>query len=157
ANLPRTSPRAPCPPRADAFTVDAMAVRTGRRSVAAAIVAVLAVSASLALASEARADTSTASPLPLTAAGCVQSFDSLAATGTSSAFPAGFGLAEAGSNADPTYAAGDGTSNAGNTYSFGATGATERALGGVASGSLRSRFGVLARNDTGATVTSLTV
>ncbi len=103
----------------------------------------------------AAADVSAATPLGLDGAGCVQSFDSLASSGTSSAFPPGFGLSE--TSGDTLYSANDGGSNAGNTYSYGATGSTERALGSVASGTNQSTYGAIIRNDTGVTMTSLTL
>lgn len=51
-----------------------------------------------------------------------QSFDTLAASGTTndvSTLPIGWTFLETGSNANTTYAAGTGSSNAGNTYSLG--------------------------------------
>lgn len=76
--------------------------------------------------------------LTLTATSYSQNFDSLANTGTSSALPTGFGIVElgTGSAANGEYVAGTGSSNAGNAYSFGAAGSTERALGSVTSGSV---------------------
>ncbi len=68
-----------------------------------------------------------------------QDFDSLISTGTSqpwtndSTLP-GWSLFNKTPAALTTYSAGSGTSNAGSFYSFGATGSTERALGGVGSG-----------------------
>src|SRR5687768_12165362 len=51
--------------------------------------------------------------------GAVQNFDTLATASTSSTLPAGWFISESGTNANATYAAGDGSSNSGNTYSFG--------------------------------------
>ena len=67
-----------------------------------------------------------------------QNFDGLAAVDTSQALPAGFQIVEngGGSAADGSYAAGTGSSNAGNAYSFGAAGSSDRALGSLASGSV---------------------
>ena len=72
----------------------------------------------------------------LTTTTYTQNFDTLANTGTSQALPAGFQLVENGTGgaADGFYAAGTGSSNAGNAYSFGAAGSTERALGSLGSG-----------------------
>lgn len=89
--------------------------------------------------------------------GYTQDFNTLAATGTSSALPVGWFFAEAGTNANTTYTAGTGSSNAGDTYSFGAAGSSERALGGLRSGSLTPTFGACFTNGTGAVLTALTV
>jgi hypothetical protein len=77
------------------------------------------------------AGTSPLSPFVLTSASYVQNFDTLGSTGTSNVLPAGFQIAELGTGgaADGAYAAGTGSSNGGNAYSFGAGGSTERALG----------------------------
>ncbi len=72
----------------------------------------------------------------------VQDFDSLASDGTSSVLPDGWFMTESGSSANTTYAAGTGSSATGNTYSFGLSGSSERALGGLLSGSLSPLFGV---------------
>ncbi len=59
-----------------------------------------------------------------------------------------------------TIVANDGGSNAGNLYSYGATSATERALGSIGSGNAAAgsfHWGVRVANGTGATITSLTV
>ncbi len=87
----------------------------------------------------------------------VQNFDSLASTGTSDQLPSGWFLAESGANANTTYAADHGNSNSGNTYSYGSTGASERALGALQSGSLVPMFGARLTNATGATLSSLLV
>jgi len=88
-----------------------------------------------------------------------QNFDTLASTGTSNVLPAGWQLSEAGTSTtnDGSYAAGTGSGTGGNTYSFGATGSTERALGGLLSGTLNPTFGAAFTNSTGATITSLDV
>lgn len=87
----------------------------------------------------------------------VQDFGSLAASGTGTTLPAGWYSAETGSNANAIYTAGTGASNSGDTYSFGASGSAERALGGIQSGSLIPQFGAQLRNDTGATLTQVAV
>lgn len=86
-----------------------------------------------------------------------QDFDTLANTGTSSVVPAGWEFAESGTNANLTYTAGTGSSNAGDTYSFGATGNMERAFGGLRSGTLVPLVGAQFTNNTGSTITSLEV
>ena len=97
---------------------------------------------------------------PLTALNLTytQNFDTLATSGTSSVVPLGFGFAETGTAADTTYAAGTGSSNTGNTYSFGVSGAdTDRAFGGLQSGSLVPTIGGCFVNNTGAEIYSLQV
>ncbi|QHL91686.1 PEPxxWA-CTERM sorting domain-containing protein [Sphingomonas changnyeongensis] len=90
----------------------------------------------------------------LTGAGSyAQDFDTLASTGDSNTLPAGWALAETLTNANNRYTASTGSANAGDTYSFGATGSTERALGGLRSGSLAPLFGVVVSNETGRTIT----
>ena len=86
-----------------------------------------------------------------------QDFDTLASTGTSSILPGGFEIAEAGANANNTYAAGTGSSNTGNTYSFGASGSLERALGGLRSGNLIPTFGIQFTNMLGRTITAFNI
>lgn len=89
-----------------------------------------------------------------------QVFDALASTGATngvSTLPKGWSFVETGTNADTTYATGTGSGTAGNTYSFGATGSTERALGGLQSGSLIPFIGARFVNNTGSTVTSLII
>lgn len=82
-----------------------------------------------------------------------QDFNSLSNTGTTgSALPLGWSFAEAGTNANDTYGVNNGSSNAGNTYSYGATGDSDRALGGLLSGSLTPTFGASFTNATGATI-----
>ena len=71
-----------------------------------------------------------------------QNFDSLAASGTSSTLPDGWFLLESGASANSTYTAGTGSGTTGDTYSFGASGNPERALGGQRTGSLVPEFGV---------------
>jgi DNA/RNA endonuclease G (NUC1) len=103
------------------------------------------------------ADTDT--PISITGFGTAvaQDFDSLAATSTSTATPPGWGFVESGTNANGTYTAGTGSANAGDTYSFGAAGVTERALGALRSGTLIPIFGARFTNNTGGTITSLAV
>jgi VCBS repeat-containing protein len=86
-----------------------------------------------------------------------QDFNTLANTGTSSALPVGWVFLETGTNANTTYTAGTGSGNAGDTYSFGAAGSTERALGTLLSGSLTPTVGAFFFNNTGATITSLDI
>ncbi len=98
------------------------------------------------------------SPFTLTTTAYAQNFDTLATTGTSSSLPAGFQVVELGTGAaaDGLYAAGTGSSNAGNSYSFGAVGSTERALGSLASAGVSTIYlgGIFANGLAGA-ITSL--
>lgn len=86
-----------------------------------------------------------------------QNFNTLAATGTSSTLPTGWLSVETGANANATYTAGTGSSNTGDTYSFGASGSTDRALGGLRSGNLVPLFGAVFTNATGASLTALDI
>ena len=91
--------------------------------------------------------------------GYSQDFDTLASSGSSAALPAGWAIAEAGtsSNNNGQYQAGDGSSNSGDTWSYGSTGSTERALGSILSGSLNSRFGVQLVNRSGGSLSSVSI
>jgi predicted extracellular nuclease len=99
-----------------------------------------------------------AGSIGLTLAAYTQNFDTLAATGmTSTVLPPGWDFAEAGTSANSTYAVGSGSSNAGNTYSFGTASNGERAFGGLQSGSLIPTIGSSFTNSTGATITDLAI
>ncbi len=100
-----------------------------------------------------------AQAIPIGASTYAQDFDSLASSGASAALPVGWSLSETGSSslANGSYTAGTGSANAGDTYSFGASGSPERALGMLLSGSLTPIFGAQFTNDTGATITALTI
>ena len=86
-----------------------------------------------------------------------QDFDTLANTGTSSTVPTGWDFSESGTNANTIYTAGTGSATAGDTYSFGSTSSTERAFGGLLSGSLNPTIGAQFTNNTGSTITSLAI
>ena len=87
-----------------------------------------------------------------------QNFDTLANSGaTNSAVPDGWALYETGSSANATYTAGTGSTTTGDTYSFGASGSTERAFGGLQSANLTPTIGADFQNNTGATISSLGV
>ena len=87
----------------------------------------------------------------------VQDFNTLASSGTSSSLPAGWEFVEAGTNANTIYTAGTGSGNAGDTYSFGGAGSTERAFGGLQSGSLIPSIGAVFTNSTDQTITSIDI
>ncbi len=87
-----------------------------------------------------------------------ENFDGLVSSGTSgTTTPTGWQFAEAGTNANTSYAADNGAATAGNTYSFGTTAATERSFGAIASGSLQATVGAFYKNQTGGTITSVTI
>lgn len=86
-----------------------------------------------------------------------ENFDALAASGTSAVLPAGWSLLESGSGANATYTAGTGSASTGNTYSFGASGSGERALGGLRSAGVVPLFGTVVTNQTGVTLAGLAV
>jgi len=118
----------------------------------------LAVAAAAAVPSIAAAQTaSPLTPRPVTTLTTTENFNTLAPTGSSNILPPGFQIVETGGTAaDGFYAAGTGSSNAGNTYSFGAAGSTERALGALTSGGVSTiMFGGIFTNALGATITSL--
>src|SRR5688572_5269994 len=70
----------------------------------------------------------------------LENFDTLAIA-TDSVMPAGWQFTETGTSANTTYGAGTGSSSTGNTYSFGATGSTERALGSVRTSGVAATYG----------------
>lgn len=103
-------------------------------------------------------DRSPAPSYTLTTTTYAQDFNTLASSGTSQSLPAGFQIAEGsdGTAADGFYAAGTGSSNAGNIYSFGTT-AADRALGSLTSGGVTPAiFGGIFTNGLGGTITGLT-
>lgn len=91
-----------------------------------------------------------------------QNFDTLGNTDgstTNSSLPTGWALTESGGGTrdNEQYAVNTGSSNTGDTYSYGATGSADRALGGLRSGTLIPIIGVEFFNDTGSTITLLDV
>jgi hypothetical protein len=96
-------------------------------------------------------------PLALTTNTYTQNFSTLAASGTSNALPAGWQAFEGGSNANGTYVANNGSSNAGTIYSYGDTGSTDRALGSLASGTVDPiYYGAVFSNGLSSAITGLT-
>lgn len=86
-----------------------------------------------------------------------ENFDTLASTGTSSTLPTGWQLGETLANANAIYTAGTGSSTTGDSFSFGSAASSDRALGGLRSGSLAPLFGACYTNNTGTTITSLDI
>jgi hypothetical protein len=89
-----------------------------------------------------------------------QNFNSLASSGINQGnLPAGWDIVESGGGQrdNDAYSADTGSSNTGDTYSYGAAGSSDRALGSLASGSLETRFGGFFANDTGSVITAITL
>lgn len=84
-----------------------------------------------------------------------QDFNGLASSGSSTSLPSGWVLLEGGANANDSYAANNGGSNSGNSYSYGVGTNGERAFGALRSGNLFAVIGAAFTNDTGTTLTSL--
>jgi hypothetical protein len=101
-------------------------------------------------------------PVSITGTTYTQNFNLLdsVTSVSSSNMPAGWSIYEKGTSAtsvDQKYKAGTGSSNAGDTYSFGTLGNVDRALGSVASSSNTPSYGVLFTNNSGATITSINI
>lgn len=90
-----------------------------------------------------------------------QTFDGLgtsSATWTDNSTLAGWYAVVTAKTSPYTLTAGDGSSNAGALYSFGTSGASDRALGALGSGSTGTiYYGVRLKNSTGQTITALTI
>jgi uncharacterized protein len=100
----------------------------------------------------------------LTAAGVAvtENFDTLSNTAGSTSnisLPTGWFTTETGGGArdNEQYASDTGGSNTGDTYSYGSAGSTDRALGGLQTGTLIPVIGAAFTNDTGQTLSSLLV
>ena len=109
-----------------------------RRNLAPTLMATLLATLMALPATQAHAQAHIGTPFDYT-----ENFDTLAATGsTGSTLPAGWAVVETGTAANTSYGVGTGSSNTGNSYSFGASNSTDRALGSLQSGSLVATFGV---------------
>ncbi|HEX4953101.1 MAG TPA: nuclease [Thermoanaerobaculia bacterium] len=91
-----------------------------------------------------------------------QNFDTLSNTAgstTNNLTITGWFMTETGGGArdNEQYAVDTGGSNTGDTYSYGSTAATDRALGGLQSGTLIPLFGACFTNNTGVTISSFQV
>ena len=89
-----------------------------------------------------------------------QNFNTLPTSGTtntSSSLPSEWGFAESGSGATVTYAADNGSSSTGNTYSYGTTGSMDRAFGLLDSSTVQPTIGADFVNNTGATIPTVLV
>ncbi len=79
-------------------------------------------------------------------------------TNSSANLPTGWSIFEVGSSVNTVnnmYQGGDGSSNTGDTYSFGTVGTTERALGSIASGSNSASYGAYFANTSSDTITKV--
>jgi hypothetical protein len=87
-----------------------------------------------------------------------QDFNTLVTTGndTASNLPTGWLMTETGTAANQRYTAGTGSSTSGDTYSFGATGNTDRAFGSLQSGSLVPTIGARFLNNSGGNINTIT-
>lgn len=91
-----------------------------------------------------------------------QNFNTLskvAGSTTNASLPTGWAISETGGGArdNELYAVGTGSSTTGDIYSFGESGATDRALGSLLSATLVPMFGAQFTNNTGATITMLDI
>lgn len=119
-------------------------------------------SGSLAFAAFAFAPVLVAQTVPLTQldVAYTQDFNTLALSGTTNSLAlSGWSLLETGGGTrdNEQYAADVGSSTTGDTYSYGAAASTDRALGGLRTGTLVPLFGAGFTNGTGQTITSLTI
>lgn len=86
-----------------------------------------------------------------------QDFNALATAGNSGVVPPGWAISESGNGANGMYSAGNGSSNSGDSYSFGAANSSERALGTVLTGNQSFVIGGSFVNNTGGSIASLAV
>jgi hypothetical protein len=86
-----------------------------------------------------------------------ETFNSLVMSGSSSSLPAGWVSAESGSGGNANYTAGTGSGTAGDTYSYGTSGSSERALGTLQTGSVIPTIGASFQNDTLGAITSIEI
>ncbi|MBX7220780.1 MAG: right-handed parallel beta-helix repeat-containing protein [Blastocatellia bacterium] len=107
-------------------------------------------------------------PVPVAAAGTIslttigatysQDFNSLSNSSPSSTVPIGWDFVETGGLADGSYAADDGSLPSGDTYSYGSTGASDRAFGTLRQdGFTSSVIGASFTNNTGNTIVGLNI
>ena len=89
-----------------------------------------------------------------------ENFNTLPVSGTSNtaaSLPSGWGFSEAGTGANLTYAASDGSSSSGQTYSFGTGTNTDRAFGEVTSTTVQPTLGMCLVNATGSPIVRFAV
>ncbi|WP_428305512.1 dockerin type I domain-containing protein [Lacipirellula sp.] len=96
----------------------------------------------------------------LTGPSYLQDFNTLPASGTannSNSLPQGWAFSEAGTGGTLTYTADNGALSTGNTYSYGASGNSDRAFGELTSGTVNATLGACFLNNTGLVITSFTI
>jgi hypothetical protein len=96
----------------------------------------------------------------LTGPSYLQNFNALPTSGTSNnsnSLPQGWAFSEAGTGGTLTYAADNGSLSTGNTYSYGASGNSDRALGELTSGTVQTTLGACFLNDSGLVISSFTI
>jgi hypothetical protein len=98
-------------------------------------------------------------PVPIDGTTYLQDFDTLISSGTGKveSLPLGWTFVESDDRADTVYTAGTGINHTGDTYSFGNTGSSDRALGVLQSHTLFSVFGANFQNKTGNVINEITV
>lgn len=89
------------------------------------------------------------------AAIATQDFSGLASSGTFSTLSAGWYVNESGYNANGTFTANNGSTSAGDIYSFGTN--TDRALGTIGDDNVAPTIGTQLVNNTGETITSIAI
>jgi len=96
----------------------------------------------------------------LTGPAYLEDFNTLPTAGTSNnsnSLPQGWAFSEAGTGGTLTYTADSGSLATGNTYSYGASGNSDRAFGELTSGTVKTTLGACFLNDTGLVITSFTI
>ena len=87
-----------------------------------------------------------------------QNFNTLkSSSGSSNSLPTGWRLAESGSSANSSYYVDAGSNTTGDTYSYGSSNNSERALGTLQTANLISTIGAQFKNTTGQNITSITI
>jgi hypothetical protein len=89
-----------------------------------------------------------------------ENFNNMATTGSNnskSSLPSEFSFVEDGSSGNLTYSADTGAGSAAETYSYGSTGSSDRALGEITSGTVQSTIGACFVNNTNHAITSLVI
>jgi hypothetical protein len=87
-----------------------------------------------------------------------QNFNTLATSGTNNtSIPPEFKFVEAGGSGNLTYSANNGSSTTGETYSYGSTGSSDRALGELTTSTVQSTIGACFVNNTNHPFTSFTI
>ncbi len=99
-------------------------------------------------------------PISLTGGAYTQNFNTLPSSGTGTLFdiiPTGWGFTETGASANTIFTTSTGSSNTGDTYSFGASSNSERAFGTLLTGNLSPVIGAGFTNNTGTVITTLRI